>query len=381
MAELLYKTAGESHGAAVLTFIEGLPAGLEIDLDQVDAELARRQGGYGRSARQQIESDHAEVLAGLYHGRTIGSPLVLQIRNRDARLHDSSATPPISRPRPGHADLAGCVKWETMDCRPILERASARETAGRVAAGVIARIFLSHFGIETFGFVRSVLDVQSDVDVLNPIDQLCAERDSSVMYCPDSDATERMVKAIDEAGRNGDTLGGVVECHVLNSPIGLGSCMSWDQRLDSRIAAAVMGIQAFKGVEIGLGFEAARRAGSNVHDPIGFGFERATNHAGGLEGGMTNGQPIIIRGAMKPISTLKQGLPSVDLKTGEPETSAYERSDVCAVGAASVVMEHVIAFEMARAFRSKFGGDSLSEVRANYESFVGRVGGLFGGKS
>lgn len=382
---LTYHTAGESHGPALTVLVNGIPAGLEVDIDFINAELSRRQGGYGRGGRQRIEQDAITILSGMRQGHTIGSPLVMQIPNRDSRMDDADKTPPVHRPRPGHADLAGSVKWLTTDCRETLERASARETASRVAAGGLARCLLRSFGIEVFGFVRSIKDIESDVNVtVADHDALIVARDASDVYCPDDAATTQMIAVIKQAKIGKDTVGGIVEAHVFGLPIGLGSSMNWYEKLDARIAAAVMGIQAFKGVEIGLGFEATRRLGSDVHDPIHFdeskkstdvalGFTRSSNNAGGLEGGMTNGEPLVVRGAMKPISTLLKGLPSVNLNTKKAEQSQYERSDICAVSAASVVMENVIAFEVAAAFRQKFGGDSMTEVQAQYDAYLTRA--------
>ena len=380
MATLSYRTAGESHGKALITLVEGMPAGVPVDTAFVDGELRRRQGGYGRGGRQKIETDHVELLTGVRMGHTIASPVTMLIPNKDSRLDDPAATPPLHRPRPGHADLAGSIKWLTTDCRETLERASARETAARVAAGGLARCLLREFGIDVFGFVRAVGEVTAAVDV-TPANwrDLAVRRDASDVYCPDAAADAGMRAFITRQKMDKDTAGGVVECHVFGCPVGLGSCMTWDGRLDSRLAAAVVGIQAFKGVEFGLGFETARRPGSRVHDEIGFdpagrdmptlGYTRATNHAGGLEGGMTNGQPVVVRGAMKPISTLGKPLASVDLRTGDRAEAGWERSDVSAISAASVVLEAVVAFEIARALLEKFGGDSLAEVRANYDSF------------
>ncbi len=378
---LTYHTAGESHGPAVTTLIEGLPAGLALDEDFINGELRRRQGGYGRGGRQKIESDSATVLAGVRLGRTTGGPLVMHTPNRDSRLDDLQRTPPVYRPRPGHADLAGSVKWLTTDCRNALERASARETAGRTTAGAVARCLLSEFGITTFGFVRGLLDAATDVTPsAENVTELIAARDGSAVYCPDPAATERIIELIRQAKVDRDTVGGLAEVHVFGVPIGLGSCTQWDCKLDGRLAAAVMSIQAFKAVEIGLGRECAFRPGSQVHDPIAWessrknlpslGFVRATNSAGGIEGGMTNGMPIVVRGTMKPISTLLRGLPSVDLNTKEPQQSTYERSDVCALPAASVVMENVVAFEVARAFTEKFAGDTMLELRAAYDAYL-----------
>ncbi|MBV8782232.1 MAG: chorismate synthase [Phycisphaerae bacterium] len=378
---LLYRTAGESHGPGLIALIEGMPAGVTVDSEFIDGELRRRQGGYGRGGRQKIETDHAQFLSGVRMGKTIGSPITMLIPNKDNRLDDPTATPPLHRPRPGHADLAGSVKWLTTDCRETLERASARETAARVAAGALTRCFLSAFGIEVFGFVRLVGAAEATVQVTTEnFRDLKTKRDASDVYCPDERADAAMREFINDQKMAKDTAGGIVEAHVFGCPIGIGSCMTWDGRLDSRIAAAVMGIQAFKGVEIGLGFETARRPGSRVHDEIGFdpsqldrpslGFIRSTNNAGGLEGGMTNGQPIVVRGAMKPISTLGKPLKSVDLTTKQTAEAGWERSDISAISAASVVMENVIAFEVARAFLEKFGGDSMREISANYQGFL-----------
>lgn len=379
MADLTYRTAGESHGPALTTLVEGLPAGLEIDSDLIDGELRRRQGGYGRGGRQRIETDRAEFLAGVRRGRTTGGPVVMQVANKDSRLDDLERTPPVRRPRPGHADLAGSVKWLTTDCRETLERASARETAARVAAGALARCLLRAFGIETFGFVRGLLDVRTDVVVPaepEALDTIRASRGESDVACPDPIASAAMIERIRQAKIDKDTVGGFAEVHVLGCPLGLGSCVQWDTRLDSRLAGAVMGIQAFKAVEFGLGRACGERVGSDVHDPIRhdpaeaarphLGFVRDTNNAGGIEGGMTNGMPIVVTGTMKPISTLLKGLPSVNLETKQDERSDYERSDVCALPAASVVMEHVVAFEVARAFLQKYGGDSMPQIEAAY---------------
>jgi chorismate synthase len=381
MAELTYHTAGESHGPGLLILVQGMPAGVEVDRALIDQELRRRQGGYGRGGRQRIETDTIELLSGVRRGKSIGAPIAMRIANRDSRLDDLEKTPPVYRPRPGHADLAGSVKWLTTDCRETLERASARETAARTAAGALARCLLREFGIEVFGFTRSVHQAVWDGAVTEDNwKSLVALRDASDVYCPDEAASEQMRAAIRQAKVDKDTVGGLVEAHVFGCPPGLGSCVDWRDKLDARLAFAVMGIQAFKAAEIGLGKEVTERFGSEVHDPIRYdaskqdgptlGFVRDSNNAGGLEGGMTNGQPVVVRGAMKPISTLLKGLPSVDLNTKQPEQSQYERSDVCAVSAAGVVMENVVAFEIARAAREKFGGDSLLEMRQNYDAFL-----------
>lgn len=384
MAELAYHTAGESHGPALTVLIQGMPAGVEVDEQFINAELRRRQGGYGRGGRQRIETDAIEILSGVRRAKSTGAPITFQIRNKDSRLDDLERTPPVYRPRPGHADLAGSVKWLTTDCRETLERASARETAARTAAGAAARCLLRAFGIEVFGFVRSIHEAVWDGAVTEENwPDLMKRRDDSDVYCPDPATSEAMREAIRTAKVDRDTVGGLVEAHIFGAPMGLGSCVDWREKLDARLAYAVMGIQAFKAVEIGLGKGCASRRGSEVHDPIAhergdvekvsLGFRRASNNAGGLEGGMTNGQPLVVRGTMKPISTLLKGLPSVNLNTKDAEQSQYERSDVCAVSAASVVMENVAAFEAARAMREKFAGDSLLEMKQNFDQFLERA--------
>lgn len=381
MANLDYITAGESHGPALLAIVSGLPSGLRLDMDFINAELRRRQGGFGRGGRQRIETDIAEPLSGLKQLVTLGSPLTFRIPNKDNRLDDPSKTPPLRTPRPGHADLAGSVKYLTTDCRDVLERASARETAARVAAGAAASCLLRELGITAFGFVRSIHQVRTDVTPsAAALAELTAARDASETFCPDPDATERQKDMIRQAGMEKSTVGGLVECHVFGLPPGLGSCMDWRDRLDARLAYAVMGIQAFKAVEIGLGVETASRFGHEVHDPIRFdpalvgtpslGYVRDSNNAGGTEGGMTNGSPLVVRGTMKPISTLLRGMPSVNLSTGQAATSDYERSDISAVSAASVVIQQVVAFEVARALRVKFGGDSLGEMKTQFETYL-----------
>jgi len=382
MGSLSYRTAGESHGRALTALVEGMPAGVPVDQDFINVELRRRQGGYGRGGRQKIETDVVDILSGVRRGKTIGSPIVLQLINKDSRLDDA---PPVHRPRPGHADLAGSIKWLTTDCRETLERASARETAARVAAGALARCLLREFHIHVFGYVLSIGNVMADIDWSKDLETLRATRDAGDLFkewvgCPDAGASEKMRQAIQAVKREGDTLGGLVEARVFGCPPGLGTCVHYDQKLDARLAMAVMGTQAFKAVEIGIGKDAAFLPGSKVHDEIGYdaakkegltlGYTRKTNNAGGLEGGMTNGQPIIVRGAKKPISTLMKPLESVDLNTKETSKAAYERSDACAVPAASVILENIVAFEIARAMVDKFAGDSLLEMKTNYENFL-----------
>lgn len=391
MATLSYRTAGESHGKALIAFVEGMPAGVTIDTDLINHELLRRQGGYGRGGRQKIETDKAEFLTGVRMGKTIGSPITMLIPNKDYRLDDPDKTPPLTRPRPGHADLAGSIKWLTTDCRETLERASARETAARVAAGALARSLLKPFGIEVFGFVRQVGEARATIPLLDTaqssarragemVTELRTARDASDLYCPDESASAKMREFINSAKVAKDTAGGIVECHVFGCPVGLGSSMTIEGRLDGRIMGAVGAIQAFKGVEIGMGFGVAELPGSKVHDEIFYdasqkdlpslGFVRTSNNAGGLEGGMTNGMPVVVRGAMKPISTLGKPLRSIDLSTKQPSEAGWERSDVSAISAASVIMENVIAFEIARALLEKFGGDSLTEIRQNYDAYL-----------
>jgi chorismate synthase len=375
MAELIVRTAGESHGPAVVALVEGFPAGVPVEAARIDADLARRQGGYGRGERQQIEADRVEILAGVRRGRTLPGPVVLVVRNRDSRLESA---PAIHRPRPGHADLAGALKYLDPDVRNVLERASARETAGRVAAGGLAKALLDAFGIEVTAWVCRLGGVAAAEAPSDPA-EVRRLRDASALYCPDAEATGAMKAAIDRARDAGDTLGGVIQCTATGVPPGLGSHTQWTRKLDGRLARAVMSIQAIKGVEIGVGFGAAERPGSRVHDPIAFdegrrdgpaaGFVRPTNHAGGLEGGMTNGAPLVLRAAMKPISTLKTPLPSVNLRTRQAEEAAYERSDVCAVPAASVVVEAVVATELAAALVERFGGDSLAQMQAAHEAW------------
>jgi chorismate synthase len=372
---LRYWTAGESHGKTLIALVDGFPAGVSVDTDAIDVELRRRQGGYGRGGRQRIETDKVDVRTGIWKGKTLGSPIALEVVNRDYKLERLDDLP---RPRPGHGDLTGAVKY-LGSIRGILERASARETAVRVAAGALAKQLLAAFDIEVFGYV-----VQVGPEKIDPVPGTLAEqravRDQSEIYSLNLDRDEAVKALIDQAGKEGDTLGGVVEVRVEGVPFGLGTHAQWDAKLDGRLAQAVMAVQAIKGVEIGLGFEAARRPGSQVHDPIRYdkskqqtstlGYERPTNNAGGLEAGMTNGQPIIVRAAKKPISTLARPLESINLDTKEPSEASYERSDVCAISAASVIVENVVAFEIARAVVDKFGGDSLPEIQARYQQFL-----------
>lgn len=371
---LRYWTAGESHGKTLLALVDGFPAGVTIDTDSIDVELKRRQGGYGRGGRQRIESDKVDVRTGIWKGVSLGSPIALEVVNRDYKLERLDD---LNRPRPGHGDLTGAVKY-LGSIRGVLERASARETAVRVAAGALAKQLLAAFDISVFGYVTE-LGGETIEPVEGTLEKLREIRDESEIYGLNLERDAAIKKLIDQAGKNGDTLGGVMEVRVDGAPFGLGTHAQWDTKLDGRLAQAVMAVQAIKGVEIGLGFEAARRPGSQVHDPIQYdasrrhtptlGYERPTNNAGGIEAGMTNGQPIIIRAAKKPISTLAKPLASINLETKEPEEASYERSDVCAVSAASVIVENVVAFEIARAMVDKFGGDSLVEMQARYKLF------------
>lgn len=372
---LRYQTAGESHGKTLIALIDGFPAGVTLDAAPIDHELKRRQGGYGRGGRQRIETDTIEFLTGVWKNVTLGSPLAIQVVNRDFKLERLED---LSRPRPGHGDLTGAIKF-LGPIRGILERASARETAVRVAAGAIAKQLLAQFGIRAVGYVVELGGVKIEAPESLTLDERVKLRDESEIYALNPAQDAEIKKLIDETGKAGDTLGGVVEVRVEGLPFGLGTHAQWDRKLDGRIALAVMAVQAIKGVEIGLGFEAARRKGSQVHDPIHFdesqrnttnlGYTRPTNNAGGLEAGMTNGQPLIVRAAKKPISTLRKPLESVNLNTKEAEAAQYERSDVCAVSAASVIVESVVAFEVATALCEKFGNDSLAEMLARWDLF------------
>jgi len=371
---LRYWTAGESHGKALLAMIDGFPSGMTINTDLIDADLRRRQGGYGRGGRQRIETDTVEILTGIWKGQTLGSPLTLQVVNRDYKLERLDD---LQRPRPGHGDLTGAIKY-LGSIRGVLERASARETAVRVAAGALAKQLLAEFGIQALGYVVELGGVAISPQS-GSLEQLAALRDASEVYSLNPGQDEEIKRLIDETGKAGDTLGGIVEVRVDGLPFGLGTHAQWDRKLDGLIARAVMAVQAIKGVEIGLGFEAARRKGSQVHDPIQYdagstdtstlGYERPTNNAGGLEAGMTNGQPLIVRAAKKPISTLRKALGSVNLETKQDEAAAYERSDVCALSAAAIIVECVVAFEVAVALVDKFGGDSVTEMKARWDLF------------
>jgi chorismate synthase len=397
MTRLHFLTAGESHGPCLSAIVEGLPAGLRVDVEAIDRDLRRRQGGYGRGGRQRIEQDHVQMLGGVLGGMTTGAPVALRIDNRDWenwRAHwEAGDLPPLTVPRPGHADYAGMVKYGLQDARPVLERASARETAARVTAGALARLLLSELGIAVGSYVSEIGGIIAQIPDL-PYAELWRLAESSDVRCPDPAAAEQIRAAIDAARERGDSLGGVFVVVATDVPVGLGSHVHWERRLDARLAAALIGIQAIKGVEIGPAFENARLPGTQVHDPfilaepsLGNGTDhgpqttedivrstqyvmrdaqhvtRPSNRAGGIEGGISNGMPIVLRAAMKPIPTTVTPQPSVDLATGEPAQTQYQRSDVCAVPAASVVGEAMVAWVLADALLEKTGGDSLDEVR------------------
>ncbi len=419
---LRFLTAGESHGKGLIGILEGIPSGLALSSKDIDRELKRRQSGYGRGGRMKIEKDHAEIISGVRSGYTIGSPISLFIENRDWENWQDIMSPDskeiseeikdprfdprflaVTRPRPGHADLAGALKYRHKDIRNVLERSSARETAMRVAIGAIAKKFLSEFSITIGSFVTQIgnIKIQNSKFKIQNFGETFKKAEDSLVRCPDEDASKKMMELIDTASKNGDTLGGVFEIFATGLPVGLGSHIQWDKRLDGRLAHALMGIQAIKGVEIGAGFEMAERFGSEVMDEIFYqktevrtrtpkdfgvrpsthevsalgqrsdsGFYRETNHAGGIEGGMTNGMPIVIRAAMKPIPTLRKPLQSVDIITKEPFEAVYERSDICAVPAAAVIGEAVAALIIADAFLEKFGGDNIEETKKNFDAYM-----------
>jgi chorismate synthase len=385
MSMFRFLTAGESHGKALTVIIEGLPAGLPLSEDYIALDLRRRQGGYGRGQRQQIEEDRAEILSGVRHGLTLGSPLSLVIRNRDwPNWQDVMQVEPaaeadekLTRLRPGHADLAGAIKYGQDDVRPILERASARETAARVTVGAVARRFLEEFGIAVHSHTLAIGEAR--VEGQGEPDWTLVEE--SPVRCADRQVSEGMVRAIDVAREAGDSLGGIFEVWATGAPIGLGSHVHWDRRLDGRLAQAVMSIHAVKGVGIGSGFALARLPGSQAHDVIlpadQWGdrpWQRATNQAGGLEGGITNGEPIVLRAVLKALSTLAKPLPSADLATGDAVEAHYERSDVCVVPAAGVIGEAMVAIVLAEAMLEKFGGDHIDETKRNYQGYLKTIG-------
>ncbi len=402
---LRYLTSGESHGKLLIAVVEGMPSDLPLSSSEIDHELARRQSGWGRGGRMKIENDRVEITSGVRWGKTLGSPIGLIVKNFDWENWKTVMTPDLpdgdekrgamTRPRPGHADLTGGLKYDQHDLRNILERSSARETAARVAAGAVAKRLLQEFGIKVFSWVTQVGGAgwsSSDIAAKNP-EAFFKKAEGSEVRCPDRETTSKMKARIDEAKRDGDSLGGVFEVTVVGAPPGLGSHVQWDRKLDGRLARAIMSIQAIKGVEVGVGFMAGRLPGSEIHDEIfyrktsrtagkaaGSGcwpasrrFYRRTNNAGGIEGGMTNGEPVLLRAVMKPIPTLYKPLRSVDIKTKEPFKAGIERSDVCAVPAASVVAEAAVAFEIADAFLEKFGGDSVRETSRNYRGYLDQI--------
>jgi chorismate synthase len=387
-----FTTAGESHGRALVAILEGIPAGLALTADDVNPDLRRRMAGYGRGARMKIESDAVELLSGVRAGETLGSPIALLIPNLDwdnwgdvmAPEADAPGAAPrrrqVTRPRPGHADLVGVLKYDRADARDILERASARETAARVACGAVCRTLLARFDVEIGSHVIALGPVTATPPETLP-SPLNVAADQSPVRCLDAQATRAMVAAIDAATKAGDTLGGVVEVVARGLIVGLGSHVSWDRKLDGRLAQALVSIPAVKGMDIGLGFGAAGVPGSRAHDeiqhgaaPLAGGFVRRTNRAGGLEGGVTNGEPLVLRAAMKPLSTLRKPLATVDLATGEVAQAQSERSDVTAVPAMGIVAEAMVAIVLAQAMAEKFGGDSLGEMRLNYQAYVNRMG-------
>lgn len=384
-----FLTAGESHGPVQLAIVEGFPAGVPLEASPIDAQLSRRQQGYGRGQRMKIEKDRVIFRSGLRNGLTTGGPITLEIPNKDFANWQLAMSPEpldaedearreavekkrVTKVRPGHADFAGARKYRHDDVRDVLERSSARETTARVAVGALAGVLLAELGIEVFSHVLAIGSVSAKPSEHEDYRALREAAEASPVRCADPEASAEMVALIDRTRSAGDTLGGVVEVIATGLPIGLGSYAQWDRRLDGRLAQAVMSVPAIKGVEVGLGFEAARRPGSQVHDPFAPGFVRPSNHAGGIEGGISNGQAIVLRAAMKPIPTLIHPLPSVYLDSGEPVPAHFERSDVCAVPAAGVVAEAMVRWVLAEALMEKLGGDSLAELRAHAQALDGR---------
>lgn len=392
-----FTTAGESHGPALSCIIEGVPAGLPLLAESVNTQLARRQQGYGRGRRMQIERDEIEFLSGVRAGETLGSPIAMLIRNRDWKNWQDVMDPApregdpdprrrsVTRPRPGHADLTGLLKYDRDDARDILERASARETTARVAAAAVCRVLLSQFGVSIGSHLIHLGGIDAALPESYP-DNLNEVSDTSPLRTLDKEAEARMIELIDRTKREGNTLGGICEIVALGLPVGLGSHVSWDRKLDGRIGAAMLSIPAVKGVEVGMGFQAARLTGAQVHDEIeaapgrilAGNVRRRTNRAGGLEGGMTTGEPLLVRVAMKPISTLMRPLATVDVNTGDAAAAVAERSDVTAVPAMGVIAEAMLAFVLANAWMEKFGGDSLAELRRNYDGYIKHIGERIG---
>ncbi|HZO81449.1 MAG TPA: chorismate synthase [Candidatus Binataceae bacterium] len=384
---LRFLTAGESHGPELVAIVEGFPAGFDIDLAKINADLARRQKGYGRGGRMAIERDEVRVVSGIRFGRSLGSPITLIVENRDFRNwqkrmsldpRDREAAEPVTRPRPGHADLAGVLKYNLDDVRDVLERASARETTMRVAIGALTRQILEPFGITVLGYVVSIGATVARTPADLSIAELRRVTEDSQVRVADPEAERAIIAEIDECKKAGDTLGGVVEVVATGLPVGLGSHVQWDRKLDGRLAHALLSLQAVKGVEVGMGFRAAATRGSALHDEIGYDAEarrflRNSNNSGGTEGGMSTGEPLRVRAAFKPLSTLMRPLRSVDIRTKAESVGNTERSDVCAIPAAAVIAEAVVAFELAAAFLEKFGGDSRAEIARNYAGFLEQV--------
>lgn len=384
---LRFLTAGESHGPELIVILEGAPAGYDIDLDAINRDLARRQKGYGRGGRMAIERDEVRVVSGIRFGRTLGSPITFIVENRDfknwekrmsADPRDRGEAKLVTRPRPGHADLAGVLKYNLEDIRDVLERASARETAARVALGSIARQLVTPFGISVLGYVASIGSIEAKIPPDISLEHLALVTEESPVRVADADAERAIIAEIDLCKKEGDTLGGVVEVVAAGLPVGLGSHVQWDRKLDGRIAHALMSLQAVKGVEFGKGFGAARVRGSQLHDEIGYDaaaqrFTRHSNNSGGTEGGISTGEPLRVRVAFKPLSTLMRPLRSADIKTKAEAVATIERSDVCAIPAAAVIAESVVAFEITNAFLEKFGGDSFTEIARNYNGYLQQV--------
>jgi chorismate synthase len=384
---LRFLTAGESHGPQLVAMVEGAPAGFEIDIARINQDLARRQKGYGRGGRMAIERDEVRVVSGIRFGRTIGSPVTFIIENRDFKNwekrmstdpRDRDEAKPVTRPRPGHADLAGVLKYNLDDIRDVLERASARETTARVAIGSFARQLVAPFAVATLGYVVSIGSIEAKLPPEITFDELTRVTEDSQVRVADPAAERAIIAEIDECKKTGDTLGGIVEVVATGLPVGLGSHVQWDRKLDGRIAHALMSLQAVKGVEFGMGFDAARVRGSELHDEIGYEaamrrFTRYSNNSGGTEGGMTTGESLRVRVAFKPLSTLMRPLRSADIKTKADAVGAIERSDVCAIPAAAVIAEAVVSFEVTSAFLEKFGGDSFTEISRNYQGYLEQV--------
>ncbi len=371
---LRYLTSGESHGKCLVTILEGMPSGLSLSPEDINRDLARRQKGFGRGGRMTIEKDEAEILSGVRNGLTMGGPIALLIPNKDFKINE---LPVVTKPRPGHADLTGALKYDHTDIRNVLERASARETTSRVASGAVCRKFLSEFGIDILSHVLQIGMIRAKVQEGILLDKLREKVEASQVRCADPDAEKKMIEEITKTQEEKDTLGGVFEVIVMGVPVGLGSFVHYDRKLDGRLARAILSIQAMKAVEIGEGVRASTLRGSQFHDAIYYSkekkFHRSSNNSGGIEGGMSSGEPIVVRAFMKPISTLLNPLPSVDIITKQPVEATVERSDVCTVPAAGVIGEAVVAFEIADCFREKFGGDSIKEIRRNVEGYLKQV--------